>query len=382
VGIQRFSRNPRSNDGVVDPLQLFGNLAQTSHYQVDFSSLTTFPSSEIDGTTLLKYLEERGIDKEFISRSSGLLCSEASLPATSLATGEVKDNFMGISQEFAHTRLYTDFDFTFYIDSDYKNLKFFESWIEYISSGSPAVPTQSNYYRRMRYPDSYKCQTITITKFERNLNSGNTLKYSFINAFPKTISAVPVSYGNSDILKVNVSFNYDRYVVNATSGFSKAEKSTGFVDIPQESAELQQRFDAREQSLAPVQTLRDSTGNRGPNAPAPPTPPVPPVPPAPKTSTYKYDATRNYGIPNYGERFFTASNGSTYRAKNFNGNIVIYRDVGALGNLGDVQMTSNKQYDGTKNSWLFKDLYDASTKGGLTGSNKRDAEGIGVENFY
>ena len=58
------------------------------------------------------------------------------------------------------------FDFTFYIDSDYKNLKFFESWIEYISSGSDAVPTQSNYYRRMRYPDSYKCQTITITKFE------------------------------------------------------------------------------------------------------------------------------------------------------------------------------------------------------------------------
>ena len=110
----------------------------------------------------------------------------------------------------------------------------------------------------MRYPDSYKCQTITITKFERNLNSGNTLKYSFINAFPKTISAVPVSYGNSDILKVNVSFNYDRYVVNATSGFSKAEKSTGFVDIPQESAELQQRFDAREQSL--VRSGNNNTG--------------------------------------------------------------------------------------------------------------------------
>lgn len=272
MGIQRFSRNPRGNNNNVDPLQLFGNLSQTSHYQVDFSSLTTFPSSKSDEKTLLEYLEERGIDKDFISRSSGLLCSEASLPATSLATGEVKDNFMGISQEFAHTRLYTDFDFTFYIDSDYKNLKFFESWIEYISSGSESVsnrvsvsPLQSNYYRRMRYPDSYKCQTITITKFERNLNSGNTLKYSFINAFPKTISAVPVSYGNSDILKVNVSFNYDRYVVNATSGFTKPVNQDKFKDPVQQSAELQQRFDAREQSLAPVQTLRDNTGNRGPN---------------------------------------------------------------------------------------------------------------------
>ncbi len=253
MAIQRFSRNSKDNEGVVDPLQLFGNLSQTSYYQVDFSSLTTFPPTRSDEITLLKFLEDRGIDKDFIARSSGLLCSEASLPATSLATGEVKDNFMGISQEFAHTRLYTDFDFTFYIDSDYKNLKFFESWIDYISGGSVAVPTQSNYYRRMRYPDSYKCQTISITKFEKNLNSGNTLKYSFINAFPKTISAVPVSYGNSDILKVNVSFNYDRYVVNATSGFTKGEQDK-FEDIVQESAELQQRFNDREQSLAPTPT--------------------------------------------------------------------------------------------------------------------------------
>ena len=34
----------------------------------------------------------------------------------SLATGEVRDNFMGIPQEFAHTRLYADVDFTFYVD--------------------------------------------------------------------------------------------------------------------------------------------------------------------------------------------------------------------------------------------------------------------------
>ena len=40
---------------------------------------------------------------------------------------------MGISQEFAHTRLYTDFDFTFYVDNDYNNLRFFEGWIDFIS---------------------------------------------------------------------------------------------------------------------------------------------------------------------------------------------------------------------------------------------------------
>ena len=166
--IVKFIRNSRGGSGNVDPQLLFGNLAQTNHYQVDFSSLSTF-----GGQGLLGYIEDKfGVNLDFISRDSGLLCSEASLPGTSLATAEVKDNFMGISQEFAHTRLYTDFDFTFYVDNDYNNLRFFEGWIDFISSGSEisdgARPSQSNYYRRMRYPDSYKCQTISITKFEKN----------------------------------------------------------------------------------------------------------------------------------------------------------------------------------------------------------------------
>lgn len=246
--IVKFIRNSRGGSGDVDPQRLFGNLAQTNHYQVDFSSLTTF-----GGQGLLGYIEDKfGVNLDFISLDSGLLCSEASLPGTSLATAEVKDNFMGISQEFAHTRLYTDFDFTFYVDNDYNNLRFFEGWIDFISSGSEisdgAKPSQSNYYRRMRYPDSYKCQTISITKFEKNF--GPRMTYSFMNAFPKLISAVPVSYGGADVLKVSVSFNYDRYVIG-NNGFSKGfQDYTSFVDPKQQSAELQQVKRSTFESLA------------------------------------------------------------------------------------------------------------------------------------
>ena len=56
-------------------------------------------------------------------KTGDLLCSEASLPGSVLQLAEVRDNFMGIPQEFAHTRLYTDIDFTFYIDYDYTNLQ-------------------------------------------------------------------------------------------------------------------------------------------------------------------------------------------------------------------------------------------------------------------
>ena len=77
----------------------------------------------------------------------------------------------------------------------------------------------------MRYPDTYKVSSIYISKFEKNLD--RALSYQFINAFPKSITPIPVTYGGADILKVSVSFNYDRYVVNRKRR-QRSILSTGF----------------------------------------------------------------------------------------------------------------------------------------------------------
>ena len=185
-----------------------GPLAQNNHFLVTFSSLT--PAVE---SYLSRYTGIRSI-KNFLSRNLGILCSDASLPTSTLATAELKDNFMGVPQQFAHTRFYTDISYSFYIDEDYTLLKVFEGWMEYISSGANADVDQDHraYYRRMKYPDSYKCNTMYINKFEKNYK--RTLRYRFVNVFPKSINAIPVQYGSADILKVTVNFNYDRYIVN------------------------------------------------------------------------------------------------------------------------------------------------------------------------
>jgi len=424
--IVKFIRNSRGGDGNVDPQRLFGNLAQTNHYQVDFSSLGVSDSSRFGtfgGQGLLDHIESKfGVNLDFISRNSGLLCSEASLPGTSLATAEVKDNFMGISQEFAHTRLYTDFDFTFYVDNDYNNLRFFEGWIDFISSGSEinetmpstgrngdgALPSQSNYYRRMRYPDSYKCQTISITKFEKNF--GPRMTYSFMNAFPKLISAVPVSYGGADVLKVSVSFNYDRYVIG-NNGFSKGIQGS-FADPKQQSSELQQVKRNTLESLTPPAPITTQTNPTNPTNPLVPITPTPQTPEeiaaaaeearlrsaaankqaqeeaklaaqqqresAEAAAGNPFTSGRNYGIPDGGERFFTGSDGLSYRAKRVGNNVSIYKDgrfelltFGLAANAGDVLMTSQDNR-GSGNIWLWTDLKEASEKGGLTGSNFRD----------
>ena len=189
-----------------------GKLSLTNQYQVNFSTFNQ---------TILDYFQRIGLNdsQNFISRNMGLMCSDASLPASAFATGEVKDNFIGIPQEFAHTRLYTDIDFTFYVDENYDSLNIFERWMDYISSGSQATDGVSvqdkGFYRRFRYPDDYKVNSMTITKFEKNL-TGKNLMYEFKNAFPKAITSLPVTYGPADLLRVTVSFNYDRYVVVRT----------------------------------------------------------------------------------------------------------------------------------------------------------------------
>ena len=187
--------------------RIMGPLAQTNHFLVSLTSLTPEVNSYLQRFTNASDF------RTFLSQRSGILCSDASLPTTAYATAEVRDNFMGVPQQYAHTRIYTDIDFTFYIDDDYTLLKIFEGWMEYISSGADAGLNVQNksYYRRMRYPDSYKCNTLYINKFEKNFK--RTMRYQFVNVFPKSMSSVPVSYGPADILKVTVSFNYDRYIV-------------------------------------------------------------------------------------------------------------------------------------------------------------------------
>ena len=187
---------------------IIGPLAQNNHFLVTFSSLT--PSVE---SYLTRYTDITGV-KSFLSRQLGILCSDASLPTSTLATAEVKDNFMGVPQQFAHTRFYTDISYSFYIDEDYTLLKVFEGWMEYISSGANRDVNQDHraFYRRMKYPDSYKCNTMYINKFEKNYK--RALRYRFVNVFPKSLNAIPVNYGSAEILKVTVNFNYDRYIVS------------------------------------------------------------------------------------------------------------------------------------------------------------------------
>ena len=148
-------------------------------------------------------------------------CTEASLPGSRVATHELKDDYTGITQKHAHRRLYDDSaNFTFYVDAEeYYVIRYFEGWLSWIHqenfSGPDRQVFRQNFNHRMAFPRSYYAAELTITKFERDYNTeSGKLVYQFRDAFPIGISAMPMSYDSSQLMKCTVEFQFSRYIVD------------------------------------------------------------------------------------------------------------------------------------------------------------------------
>ena len=213
-----FNREKLKTRTTDDFVANFSRVAQTSQYKVEFRGV-----NRLIGLT--KYLAERGVDQEFVSRELGEYCRRAAIPGTALFTKDAMDQYAGVNQKFAYRRRFDDIQLTFYVDYEYKVQKFFELWQEYIMSGSEVdglTPEIDNYYYRTKYPEEYKCERIRLLKFDRDKD--NRIEYNFLNAFPRNITSTQISYDASRVLEVTVQFSYDRYVFGAIDSYSKALK--------------------------------------------------------------------------------------------------------------------------------------------------------------
>lgn len=192
----------------------------TSHFSVKIVP----PANE--GFT--KFIKSEGRFSSFnLSKLDELtiLCSDATLPGSSLFTHEVTNDYPGVTEKMAYRRQYDDYSaFNFYVDLNYEIVEFFESWLSFIVNEND----RNNYKNysasyRMKFREDYT-GSIAITKFERNIGastnpqdtaptlSGPRMNYHFIQAFPLSIDPMPVSYENTNVLKYNVNFTYLRYV--------------------------------------------------------------------------------------------------------------------------------------------------------------------------
>ena len=151
-----------------------------------------------------------------------LMCSEAVLPGSSLATTEVNNDYTGVTERHVYRRIYDEtIDLSFYVDAaNYLPIKFFETWISEIVNEDQEEAVSPVYSYRAKYPDDYmNKQGLKVIKFERELRS--QLQYTFVNSYPRSITSMPVTYDGSSLLKCSVQMSYIRYVMKAITNPNK-----------------------------------------------------------------------------------------------------------------------------------------------------------------
>ena len=111
---------------ISDILPKIQNVAQTANYLVKFA----LPNSD-----LKSMMRRKGINDRFIIEDAGLLCYNAVLPGSALAAVNTVGDYQGMVERFVHTRNFTQINLEFYVDNEYKSLKFLEHWMEYVTGG-------------------------------------------------------------------------------------------------------------------------------------------------------------------------------------------------------------------------------------------------------
>ena len=226
--------------------------ALTSLYYVQIPLPSTGPLN-------LAYFNSNGvpIDQDRLN----LMCCETVLPGSRLATLELNNDRTGVTEKHAHRKIYDDrIDLTFYVNAEnYMPIRFFETWINYITrqstariEGNPGALDKAYFYR-FEYPDTYMSDSgMRITKFEKSTfgtpknnflghlgvqpETAGQLTYTFTRAFPLSIASMPVSYDQSNLLKCTVSMSYVRYVIDGSNPPLRPEQASSIPGGQSDSA--------------------------------------------------------------------------------------------------------------------------------------------------
>lgn len=194
------------------------NIARPTTYMVKFT-----PPPVVQG-----FIASRGVNYFTSGEDLELSCNVISTPSTSFLTHSVSADYHGVTQEIPYRRAYeNEIGLSFYVDTKYEIIEFFEGWIDYMS-GVDTTLDRDDYrsgqaFYRQNYYNEYASSSLYLTKFERDYDrrrgpfeessTKKYMEYEMIQAYPKAINSMELAYANRDTpLTVDVTFGYTRYV--------------------------------------------------------------------------------------------------------------------------------------------------------------------------
>jgi len=143
----------------------------------------------------------------FIRQDLAYLCEAAEFPGRLFENIDVRYN--GPSMKFPFQNRYEDINLTFVCRNKNYEREFFDNWMDLISS-----PTDYNF----RYVDNYACN-IDIFQFSEaevrgTVNGIEThvqYHYKLHRAWPTVVNPQPVTWADSEFLRLGVTFTYERW---------------------------------------------------------------------------------------------------------------------------------------------------------------------------
>ena len=155
-----------------------------------------------------------------------IACIDATLPGSTFATHEATNDYTGITERHVYRRQFDGkIDFTFAIDREYTLIKYFEAWMGYIGGEASDGYDNSVANRSYRVPflDEYVTNDLVLTKYEKDAMtvvkgaSPTRINYHFVNAYPISISSMPITQGPTDLLTMTVTMDYQKYWITKVS---------------------------------------------------------------------------------------------------------------------------------------------------------------------
>ena len=202
---------------------------------------------EKNANDLSQWLTSCGLMDQGDKERYELLANEAMLPGTSMSVAQEIGSRQGIRERFATQRQYTDISISFYLANDYKILKLFQEWMNFMNplyitqegikhtQGYPGgYPNHGERYafHRQRYPHDYK-RNIKITKFERNFNPET--KDDVLTSIDPTFGHEIRTFGtrkqkgksyHNMVPNNDEEFSYDRYYIVNNRGLPAPDTPT------------------------------------------------------------------------------------------------------------------------------------------------------------
>jgi len=136
----------------------------------------------------------------------GFLCKAASLPSSTITPIEVP--YRGRKLKLPGDREYAEWSLTFMCDGDFEIRNAFEKWMDDLNKTVDNIATEELNLSGDLFPD---------WRFDQLDRQGKAIKsYQFFHCWPSEISAIDVTYEDTDLMEFTVNLQYTYFITQDT----------------------------------------------------------------------------------------------------------------------------------------------------------------------